>query len=150
MLNYKAHRIWSIKLILYICIDRHNQKCLNPCKIAKQYKEHTEVRSSSYMWAAFPCVYSGVWRYLQGCKESSPLFVHITHTPIGCTLENLVKIATMKKRIYQNRSIIATTITAATASIILLALQTYTTVNPTHCTAILAVSFLFSFIVTGK
>lgn len=30
---------------------------------------------SSYAWAAYPCVYPGVWRCLQECKDGSPLSI---------------------------------------------------------------------------
>ena len=45
-------------------------------------------------WAAYPCVYSGVWRYLQECKDGSPLSIYNFSkkiSPIGCLRRTLVK-----------------------------------------------------------
>lgn len=40
-------------------------------------REYTKHGHSSYRWAVYPCVYSGVWRYLQEGKDDSPLSVSI-------------------------------------------------------------------------
>lgn len=40
--------------------------------LTKGYARHGD---SSYTWAAYPCVYPGVWRCLQECMEGSPLSI---------------------------------------------------------------------------
>ncbi len=38
-------------------------------------KGYARYGDSSYTWAAYPCVYPGVWRCLQECMEGSPLSI---------------------------------------------------------------------------
>lgn len=54
---------------------------------------------SSYMWAAYPCVYPGVWRCLQECMDGSPLSTTNNIVKIFDWLpaENSCKIAIMRK-----------------------------------------------------
>jgi hypothetical protein len=50
------------------------KKCLISCEIANLTKNTQGTVTAHMTWAAYPCVYSGVWRYLQECKDGSPLF----------------------------------------------------------------------------
>ena len=70
------------------------EKCLISCKIANLTKDTRGTVTAHIMWAAYPCVYSGVWRYLQECKDGSPLFIYNSSkkiSPIGCLRRTLVK-----------------------------------------------------------
>ena len=74
--------------------------CLISCKIANLTKDTRGTVTAHIMWAAYPCVYSGVWRYLQESGMGSPLFLYkiiLCLTPLTvCHRRTLMKFA-MKK-----------------------------------------------------
>ena len=79
--NIICYFLQSYKGIPYFCIvfrdkiEIKKRKCLISCEIANINKEYTRYGAVHIQWAAYPCVYSGVWRYLQECMGGSPLSI---------------------------------------------------------------------------
>ena len=57
---------------------------------------------SSYTWAAYPCVYPGVWRCLQECMDGSPLSItnNIVKLFDWLPVENSCKIRRYEKKLF--------------------------------------------------
>ena len=76
------------------------RECLISCEIAKSQQRIYKARSSSYTWAAYPCLYIQVFgdTYKRN-MEDSPLSLTINIVEIlqtGCLRRTLVKFAIMK------------------------------------------------------
>lgn len=74
----------------------NKRKCLTSCKIAKSQQRIYEARSSSYTWAAYPCLYIQVFgdTYKRN-MEGSPLSLTVNiveNPPSWLSEENSCKI----------------------------------------------------------